>query len=496
MKPTVDKGLKAAFRRSRGILRTEGLRAFWFKLLGETVYRRMDLIEKSFSPESTCPVSAEGLDISLLVPSEVDELLEFRSYTGRDEILKRLGRGYFCFLVREQGQIIHNAWLATGRIWIDYLACEFEMACDSLYIFEAYTAPQHRGRSVSSIRFHALEQYGLKQGYRRVIAIVWPENPPVYRSFEKAGYSIVGRAGYVGASRFRKYFCHYTGVGQPVRLVAKPDKNAPAFGDSYWDQVPGSLDAQTHYLDPFLANLKRQENLRFVLEGGEITPGGLLLKTDAFEEAMGEDSFLAELQAESGDITCMDVSPAIARRAREKLSGTPLKFLAADARCLPFRDSSFSTVVSPSTLDHFPNPADLGISLKELYRVMEPGGHLFITLDNRQNIFDPLLRLVHRLGMVPYYIGRSYTANELHKELLDADFVVKRATAILHNPRLVAVGAMHLVRWVGWKWLIRIMQRLLVSAQRLEKTRIRYYTGSFVAAVATRPKAVIGDNIK
>lgn len=495
MNHTADKGLQAAIRRSQGILRTEGLRAFWFKLLGETVYRRMDLIEKSFSSESTYPVSADGLDVSLLAPSEVDELLEFRNYAGRDETLERLERGYLCFVVRDQGQIIHNAWVATGRVRIDYLACEFEIARDSLYIFEVYTAPQHRGRSVSSVRFQFLEQYGLKQGYKRVIAIVWPENPPVYRAFEKAGYSIVGRAGYVGASRFRKYFCHHTGVDQPIKLVARPNRHAPVIGDSYWDQVPGSLDTQTHYLDPFLANLKRQENLRFVLEGGEIRSSGLLLKTDAFEEAMGEDSFLADLQANSCDITCMDVSPVIAKRAKEKLSGTPMKFLSADSRCLPFRDSSFSAVVSPSTLDHFPNSADLGTSLEELHRVLKPGGHLFITMDNRQNIFDPLLRLVHRLGMVPYFIGRSYTADELHKELLDAGFIVKRATAILHNPRLVAVGAMQLARWVGWKWLIRIVQRLLVSAQRLGKTRVRYYTGSFVAAVATRPKADVGDNI-
>ena len=487
MKPAHEKGLKAALARSREILRAEGLRAFWFKLLGETVYRRMDIIEKCLCPESDRPASAEGLDISLLGAGEVDELLAFRSYAGREEILERLKRGYWCFLVREQGRIIHCAWVANGRIWIDYLACEFELAADTLYVFEIHTAPQHRGRSISSIRSQAVEQYGLRLSYKRMVGIVWPENPPVYRSFKKAGYSIVGRVGYIGTGRLKQYFCRYAGTSRPLRVVPGRKQQAAVHGERYWNQVPHNVDAQIHYLDPFLAQLKRRENLRFVQEHGGVKLGGRLLKTDAFEEAMGKDSFLSDLSGQAGDITCMDISPAIARRARNRQPETSLRFMSADARNLPFRDASFSTVVSPSTLDHFTNPVDLGVCLRELYRVMEPDGRLFITLDNSQNVFDPLLRLAHWFGMVPYFIGRSYTIGELERELGDAGFVVTDTTAILHNPRLTAVGSMRLVRWLGWKWLIRVMQRLLVTAQRLGKTRLRFYTGSFVAALAIRP---------
>jgi hypothetical protein len=117
-------------------------------------------------------------------------------------------------------------------------------------------------------------------------------------------------------------------------------------------------------------------------------------------------------------------------------------------------------------------------------------------LDNRQNLFDPLLRLAIRLGRVPYYIGRSYTIGELRDELEAAGFVVQETTAILHNPRLMALATVTLAKKLRWPPLRALVERALTVAQRLEKTRWRYYTGSFVAAKAVRrPSNVDKDRL-
>lgn len=252
---------------------------------------------------------------------------------------------------------------------------------------------------------------------------------------------------------------------------------------SDWDATVLGFDPNRHYLDDFLGDLKRRAHLGLIERWGGLPASGRVLKTDLFEEAMGPDAYLPDLGKE-GTAVGMDISPAAASKAHVRFPGC--RVIAADARALPFAGGCFALIISPSTLDHFPEPADLHRSLRELARVLESGGRLIITLDNRQNIFDPLLRLANRLGLVPFYLGRSYTVRELREGLERAGLSVQETTAILHNPRLTAVGAIALAKRLRWGPLMNLVQRTIIAAQRLENTRLRYYTGSFIAARAVR----------
>lgn len=46
---------------------------------------------------------------------------------------------------------------------------------------------------------------------------------------------------------------------------------------------------------------------------------------------------------------------------------------------LPFQDDEFETVLSFETIEHLPEPKNF---LRELYRVLKPGGHLVLTMPN------------------------------------------------------------------------------------------------------------------
>lgn len=239
-----------------------------------------------------------------------------------------------------------------------------------------------------------------------------------------------------------------------------------------------------HYLDPFLANLKKQAHLQLIERWGGAPHAGLTLKTDLFEEATGVDTFfhhVVDVERAVG----IDLAPVVASRAK---ANEPCGvFLSADARRLPFTAHSFALIISPSTLDHFADAADLERGLRELVRVLAPGGRLIVTLDNRQNIFDPLLRLANRLGWLPFFVGHSLTIRELQTLLEAIGLQVIDTTAILHNPRLVAVGAKRVVNQIGWRPLIAFVERLLIAAQKFGDTRWRYRTGSFIAALAVKP---------
>jgi hypothetical protein len=75
---------------------------------------------------------------------------------------------------------------------------------------------------------------------------------------------------------------------------------------------------------------------------------------------------------------------------------------------------------------------------------------------------------------------------ELRAELEAAGLSVLDTTAILHNPRLVATAAVTIANRWRWQPFIKLVHSALAAAQRLEATRWRYHTGSFVAARAIR----------
>jgi len=270
------------------------------------------------------------------------------------------------------------------------------------------------------------------------------------------------------------------GEGGPAASAPSPRSRG---GHQAWQDLPARIDARGHYLDEFLGALKRDAYLRLIERWADCT-GRRVLKTDLFEEGMGPDAFMDRLAEVAALAVGFDLSVAVARRARRRFAGARLLCVAADVRHLPFRPGSFDRILSPSTLDHFAEHGDLHVSLIELHRALRPDGRMVITLDNRQNVFDPLLRLAARLRLVPYFLGRSYSERELRTALAAAAYEVFDTTAIVHNPRLVAAGAVALARRIGWPLVTRGVRRMLLGMQRFDGTRWRFRTGCFVAALA------------
>lgn len=80
-------------------------------------------------------------------------------------------------------------------------------------------------------------------------------------------------------------------------------------------------------------------------------------------------------------ITCIDLSRQMLRRARNRLKSRVPSFVTADLSALPFADGSFDGVTCGYVLEHLPDPQ---VGLAELARVMRSGGRMFLltTEDN------------------------------------------------------------------------------------------------------------------
>jgi len=125
-------------------------------------------------------------------------------------------------------------------------------------------------------------------------------------------------------------------------------------------------------------------------------------------------------------IVGVDISEQMLTQAQQKLSGyDTVSFQQAIASQLPFPDQSFDVVVSANAFHYFPEPE---LALKEMKRVLKPGGQLMI-LDWCKDFL--LCRIcdwaLKRLD--PAY-QQCYTEAELHGLLKAAGFRIDRTQRV------------------------------------------------------------------
>jgi ubiquinone/menaquinone biosynthesis C-methylase UbiE len=263
-----------------------------------------------------------------------------------------------------------------------------------------------------------------------------------------------------------------------------------------WERVAGDWFLK-HSPDELLAEHKKNTHLKLVARWAPQIAGARVLKTDLFEEAFGPDQLLFDLAAASGDAIGIDLCREIAAQARKRGATHGIDstgYLCSDVRCLPFSDNSIDLIVSDSTLDHFATEAEIVSALGELARVLRVGGVLIVTMDNKRNLTYPpyaIVRLWMRLGLAPYFIGRTFSPGELRQALEEVGLEVQETTAIFHYPHpdgLVRLLERCLRRLSGGR-LDNAVRRGLSLLDRLEGSRTRYLTGRYVAAKAVKRSA-------
>lgn len=120
------------------------------------------------------------------------------------------------------------------------------------------------------------------------------------------------------------------------------------------------------------------------------------------------------------------------------------KFIQANLEDLPFEKNSFDLIIFTNTIEHLENPH---LALSQLKQVLKPGGKLFVTTENYNNIFwlileqtwfrffggpcKPYLRQVH---------PQRYTQQILHDHLSE-HFKVENLSQAILGMELLAVAA-------------------------------------------------------
>ena len=226
-----------------------------------------------------------------------------------------------------------------------------------------------------------------------------------------------------------------------------------AYYDDYWAGKDDAFDAS-----------------RLKLMTRRIPEGSRLLEVGCGPGILGK-----LLEERKVRVTGLDHSHVALVRARDK--GLACVRCALDGRPLPIRDEAFQWAASNSSLEHLFDP---GAVLKEIHRVLRPGGVFLWMVPNVGHWRFRLWLLAGRFPMVEnsptdlLHI-RMYTLSEVKRNLSDLGFRVRYVTGsagtwvpVLYPSVLRVPGIRHLYERAAPWWPSMLCRYLLVEAERID----------------------------
>src|SRR5882762_2554530 len=118
------------------------------------------------------------------------------------------------------------------------------------------------------------------------------------------------------------------------------------------------------------------------------------------ELGCGAGYFTRELARSGADIVAIDVSPELLEIARSNYSAPNVRYEIQNAYQLSYPDAVFDSVVGSSVLHHL----EIEEALREIYRVLKPGGTIYFT---EPNMLNPQIAIQKNVPWVKRKLGDS-----------------------------------------------------------------------------------------
>ncbi|HXJ91550.1 MAG TPA: class I SAM-dependent methyltransferase [Terriglobia bacterium] len=115
------------------------------------------------------------------------------------------------------------------------------------------------------------------------------------------------------------------------------------------------------------------------------------LGDNALEVGPGPGLATDLLRLGAAHLTAIEIDAPLAASLASRLRGTNVAVIPGDATRMPFENARFTGAVSLVMLHHVPSPKLQNDLVREVYRVLRPGG-VFAGMDVRQSL---AMRLIH-----------------------------------------------------------------------------------------------------
>src|SRR5579864_2700208 len=169
-----------------------------------------------------------------------------------------------------------------------------------------------------------------------------------------------------------------------------------------------------------------------------LLPCGSLL-----DAGCGDGLYLEAIGRRADRLVGTDIAERILETARATAarSGAEPELVRANLESLPFPDGSFDVILCTQVIEHLLAPAD---GVRELARVLRPGGTLVITTDSSRNLVSRTLNAPHDAAVALLGLrGRRLKVHFPHARFSPDDFVRLIVDAGL-RPEHVATFRFHL----------------------------------------------------
>lgn len=252
-------------------------------------------------------------------------------------------------------------------------------------------------------------------------------------------------------------------------------------GPCYWDSVAEKTGK--YHLEKNIAIYKKDEHIKIIKNWGGDFKDKKILKTDLYEDAFGDDSFLFWLLSYNSEIFGMDVSQRVASKTKsrfKKLNSDFKNYITADVRNCAFKHESFDLIISNSTLDNLAS-CDVPGALLELKRILKPKGILILTLDNGNNPLYRLGYLIEKfLKTNKYYQACCYSVKEAEYLAKQSNFTIEDITAIVHIPTPFNKIALLLTK-SNSRNFVKFVRNSIALFSKLGYGKTKFLTGWFIA---------------
>jgi hypothetical protein len=198
------------------ILRTAGLRETAYRALAALgVYRKMIITTNTCLVDPNAAGPAE-IQIDRLERNDCEEYCTAIPTCSLAQIQRRLDRGMIGLVARHEGKTVATSWVALDHCPVDYLGVDLPLRPGAAYLFEAWVAPQWRGRRVISQIGRVERRIMREAGCNRYIGLVWWFNRKATELHLRRGGGILGTVHRLKLGPLQRVWINYEDPSDPV----------------------------------------------------------------------------------------------------------------------------------------------------------------------------------------------------------------------------------------------------------------------------------------